>query len=503
MIAIYARKSVFKEDSISVESQIEQCQYEAKGEECVVYADNGYSGKNVDRPDYQRMMNDIRAKKIHKVIVYKLDRISRSILDFSNMMNVFQEMGVSFVSATEHFDTSSPMGRAMLNICIVFAQLERETIQQRVADAYVSRSKKGFYMGGRIPFGYSKVPITIQGVNTAMYEPKPDEAEHIKFIYEMYACPTTTLGDVLKEMIERGINVYNGRTWTTSRLSETLRNPIYTCADKDMYDFFKSHGANIVNDVEDFTGETGLYLFNGGKKKHTSCDLEGCNLVIAPHTPLIDSATWLKCRNKLMSNKQIPIRKPRRFLFASKARCGYCGGVLTLSGSARKDGYVYYVYCSNKLNSRTCHHQLCASKLTDFEGEIIARMKRKIDSLTIQKKTQSKRENAVLQKLYIAKEKVVTQIDNLINSLSEATSTITMNYIENRITELDQQKKDLDAQIVAEQNRRTDSDVAYSKLTNVMDKWGELSFDDKRAVISLLIDNITVFENHMEITWRV
>ena len=143
-IAIYARKSVFREDSISIESQIEMCKFEARGEECLVYSDNGYSGKNTSRPEYQRMIKDIIDKKINKVIVYKLDRISRSILDFSKMMDLFQIHGVDFISATEHFDTSSPMGRAMLNICIVFAQLERETIQQRVIDAYASRSTKGF-----------------------------------------------------------------------------------------------------------------------------------------------------------------------------------------------------------------------------------------------------------------------------------------------------------------------------------------------------------------------
>lgn len=156
MIAIYARKSVFREDSISIETQIETCRYEAKGESYIVYSDNGYSGKNTDRPEYQKMINDIKERKIDKVIVYKLDRISRSILDFSNMISLFQKLNVSFVSATEHFDTSSPMGRAMLSICIVFAQLERETIQQRVADAYISRSQKGFYMGGKIPYGYKK-----------------------------------------------------------------------------------------------------------------------------------------------------------------------------------------------------------------------------------------------------------------------------------------------------------------------------------------------------------
>ena len=145
MNAIYARQSVDRADSISIESQIEFCQYEMRGEQYKVYADRGYSGKNTDRPAFAEMMNDIENGVIGKVVVYKLDRISRSILDFSNMMEQFGTHKVEFVSTTEKFDTSSPMGRAMLNICIVFAQLERETIQKRVADAYYSQPKKFLY----------------------------------------------------------------------------------------------------------------------------------------------------------------------------------------------------------------------------------------------------------------------------------------------------------------------------------------------------------------------
>ena len=220
-IAIYARKSVFREDSISIESQIEMCGYETKGQDFIIYQDNGYSGKNTDRPDFQRMLSDIKSGKISKVIVYKLDRVSRSVLDFSELMDVFQKYNVDFVSATEHFDTSNPMGRAMLNICIVFAQLERETIQQRVIDAYASRSKKGFYMGGKIPYGFSKAPIVIDGVKTSMYVQKPDESADISLIYELYSKPSATLGDVLRELTARELNTNRrGQHWNTARLSD-------------------------------------------------------------------------------------------------------------------------------------------------------------------------------------------------------------------------------------------------------------------------------------------
>ncbi len=133
--AIYARQSVDKKDSISIESQIEFCKYELRGGNCKEYQDKGYSGKNTDRLQFQMLVEDIKRGLIARVVVYKLNRISRSILDFANMMALFQEYNVEFISSMEKFDTSTPMGRAMLNICIVFAQLERETIQKRVQEA--------------------------------------------------------------------------------------------------------------------------------------------------------------------------------------------------------------------------------------------------------------------------------------------------------------------------------------------------------------------------------
>ena len=163
--ALYSRQSVERVDSISIESQLEYCKYETRGNPYKEYIDRGYSGKNTNRPAFEEMLEDIKQGKISRVIVYKLDRISRSILDFANMMDIFQKYNVEFVSSTERFDTSTPIGRAMLNICIVFAQLERETIQKRVTDAYYSRCKRGFYMGGRIPYGFAKTETMIENLS--------------------------------------------------------------------------------------------------------------------------------------------------------------------------------------------------------------------------------------------------------------------------------------------------------------------------------------------------
>ena len=113
----------------------------------------------------------------------KLDRISRSILDFATMMELFQEYDVEFVSSTEKFDTSTPMGRAMLNICIVFAQLERETIQKRVTDAYYSRCLKGFHMSGQAPYGYQLEPTVVEGIRTKKMVADPIAADHVPVSY--------------------------------------------------------------------------------------------------------------------------------------------------------------------------------------------------------------------------------------------------------------------------------------------------------------------------------
>ena len=201
---IYARQSVDRKDSISIESQIDFCKYELKGGSCRVFKDKGYSGKNTDRPEFQKLLGEIRKGKVRRVIVYKLDRISRSILDFATMMELFQEYDVEFVSSTEKFDTSTPMGRAMLNICIVFAQLERETIQKRVTDAYYSRCLKGFHMSGQLDM---MVMMSLWlTVRIALYENYTSTEEFLPQFDANVEDVIKLLDDIpkLKEMVNNG-----------------------------------------------------------------------------------------------------------------------------------------------------------------------------------------------------------------------------------------------------------------------------------------------------------
>ena len=192
--AIYARQSVDKKDSVSIETQIEKCEVIAD-KDSLIFKDKGYSGKNTDRPDLAKLISDIKENKVNRVIVYRLDRISRNIKDFYNLYSIMQEHHTEFLSVNENFDTSNPMGRAMMGILVVFAQMERENIQERVKDNYYSRiSMDGRWAGGPAPYGF---------INAKTDDKKPtlsindEEMKIVKYCFNEYAySPNTSLNQI-------------------------------------------------------------------------------------------------------------------------------------------------------------------------------------------------------------------------------------------------------------------------------------------------------------------
>src|SRR5213592_2172553 len=118
------------------------------------YDDGGYSGGSTDRPDLQRLLDDIRARKIDVIVVYKVDRLTRSLADFAKLVELFEAQGVSFVSVTQQFNTTTSMGRLTLNVLLSFAQFERELASERVRDKLAASRKKGKWTGGSVPLGY-------------------------------------------------------------------------------------------------------------------------------------------------------------------------------------------------------------------------------------------------------------------------------------------------------------------------------------------------------------
>lgn len=501
--ALYARQSVEKRDSISVESQLEYCRYENHGEACIEYTDKGFSGKDTNRPGFENMMADICAGKIKCVIVYKLDRISRSILDFANMMETFQKYHVEFISSTEKFDTSTPIGRAMLNICIVFAQLERETIQKRITDAYYARCRRGFYMGGRIPYGYRLANTVIDNIHTSMYEEIPEESSQLKLIYSMYADTGNSLGDIVQYLDEHQIKNLRGASWNTARISEMLRNPVYVEADIDVYKFFQSQGTNICNPASDFTGCNACYLYKGtASNTRKQSSLSGKELVLAPHKGFIPSGIWLACRIRCLNNRQsTKTCKPKNSWLSGKVKCGRCGYALVIRKSKTKWGR--YFVCSQPGNHGICNGTGCTVYADVLEEYMFSAIKEKLLDFPVLKEdlhpcipVTDGKEKRITDKIRLVQ--IEEETKGLLSKVSEAGSVL-MKYIDKRVSELDAEHKAL------LEKAATTKDTGYKsqQITNHIKLWETLSFEDRQAVTDILVSVIRISNGNLEITWNI
>ena len=494
---IYARQSVDRKDSISIESQIDFCKYELKGGSCRIFKDKGYSGKNTDRPEFQKLLGEIRKGKVRRVVVYKLDRISRSILDFANMMELFQEYDVEFVSSTEKFDTSTPMGRAMLNICIVFAQLERETIQKRVTDAYYSRCLKGFHMSGQAPYGYQLEPTVVDGIRTKKMVADPAAADHVRLMFEMYAEPGTSFGDITRYFEEQGIKIY-GKSMFRTFLSQLLRNPVYAQADLELYEFFKSQGAVVVNDAADFAGTNGCYLYQGRDvKEDKDKSLKDQILVIAPHEGFISSDIWLRCRKKLMTNITFQNgRKARNTWLAGKIKCGKCG--YALKTTHNPSGYEY-LRCSKRADHKGCPG--CGTlRKNEFEQFIFTAMGEKFREFKLLRGGEGK-VNPKITAYQVELAQVEVEIEKLLDTLTGANATL-LAYANKKIEDLDNRRKTL-SKAIADLSVETLSSQQIELLSGYLDDWEHISFEDKRKAADSLISSISATSDYVKIEWKI
>jgi len=496
--AVYARQSVDKQDSISIESQIDFCKYELKGGSCKEYIDKGYSGKNTDRPRFQELVRDIERGLIQRVVVYKLDRISRSIIDFASMMELFSRYNVEFVSSTEKFDTSTPMGRAMLNICIVFAQLERETIQKRVTDAYYSRCTKGFHMSGKAPYGYNLEPTVLDGINTKMMVADPEAAERVKLMFEMYAEPEISFGDIARHFAQQGID-FDGKELQRATLSNLLRNPVYAQADLDVYEFFKAQGANIANDAADFSGMNGCYLFQGRDvTERKNADLKDQILVVAPHEGLVSSETWLAVRRKLLSNANFGgTNKAKNTWLAGKIKCGNCGmGLMSTNNPA---GYSYF-RCRKRADRGSCAG--CGTlRVREFEESVYDVMLYKMGEFQTLTDGNPMKANPKITALNVELAQLEVEIEKLLDTLSGANKTL-LSYANRKIEELDTRRQTL-IKAIANMSAEAISPEHFNRISHHLDNWDNADFEDRRLVVDGLISQIRATSESVQIEWKI
>ena len=229
--AVYTRKSSeegLEQEFNSLHAQREACEafirsQKSEGWQLVatLYDDGGISGGTMERPALQALLADIAAGRIDTVVVYKVDRLTRSLADFAKMVEVFDAHGVSFVAVTQQFNTTTSMGRLTLNILLSFAQFEREVTGERIRDKIAASKRKGIWMGGNVPLGYRVEDRKLIVV--------PEEAEIVQLIFERYVA-LGSVRELLAELAKRGLRSRSkaaSKPYGRGALYCMLSNPIY------------------------------------------------------------------------------------------------------------------------------------------------------------------------------------------------------------------------------------------------------------------------------------
>lgn len=376
-IAIYSRKSVFTGKGESIENQIELCReycnrnYPGEEIEYLVYEDEGFSGGNTNRPEFKQMMKDAEQKKFDALICYRLDRISRNVADFSSTLEILQANDIDFISIKEQFDTSTPMGRAMVYISSVFAQLERETIAERVRDNMIQLAKSGRWLGGQIPTGFDSQRISyideeMKERNLVKLVPNEKELEIVKLVYKTYL-NEHSIREVSRQLSAYGYKGKNGGNFDLTTVRRILRNPIYVISDSATHEYINSTGSSV------FGKPNGNGYLTYNKKKQTTIgrNVKEWIVAVSNHKGVIPSDEWLRVQNLLDENKEKNQQSIRSGTGDNNAclsgilKCSKCGANMTIKYNTKnKDGisYIYYV-CANKQKGLCDNRNIRVDKL--------------------------------------------------------------------------------------------------------------------------------------------
>ncbi|HCD34629.1 MAG TPA: resolvase [Phycisphaerales bacterium] len=432
------------------------------------YDDAGFSGGNTDRPAFQRLMNDIAEGKIDCIIVYKIDRLSRSLMDFAKIMESLDAQKVSVVSVTQQFNTTSSMGRLTLNILLSFAQFEREIISERTRDKIAAARRKGKWTGGPPILGYDRVRDK-RGTRILVND---EEAKRVRSIYQMYLKNGSML-PTLRAIKKRG--------WKTKQY-ETLKGTMRGGAEYD-----KSALQKVLTNV--------VYL---GKITYKSEIHDG------EHEAIIDEDLFARVQGLLRRNRNSGGKHSRNkhgALLKGLVRCKACGCAMSHHFATRgSKRYRYYVCIkAQKKGWDECPApSLPAKQLEDFVVEQIKNLGQDQDILhdalcTTQAHLQDEITKHEKQRTDV--EKTIKQLSGQIGELSaragyDERATRQLDQLQSRIHEQQEIIQEINAQIVAIRHRMLNPDELTGAIESFHPVWETMSPADKAKLVHLLIERI-------------
>lgn len=426
-VAIYSRKSVLTDKGESIENQIKiiKSYFSNKSVKFEIFEDEGFSGKNTNRPSFNRMMKMVEMKKFDIVAVYKLDRIARNVIDFIKIYERFEKNEVKFLSVTEQFDTSTPLGRMMMYIIANFAEIERENLRSRVIDNKKELAKLGQWSGGNTPVGYKSTKEEIAGKKVP-YLRIDESKKHIplsafKWLLEGYSLEQISkkLSDDLNYKLSR-VNV-----------KKLLTNPVYTEYNEQTIEYFSSLGLQIFNTVK------GSGLIRNSFKDETI-------IATSKHPPLISSEDFIKSQILIKEKSIDP--KPRistKTFLAQTVYCGYCHSSYRIDVVHGKNIVRKQCKCGRSISVDELECLVINYLKSVVSGNIQIKSvdnsellsKKKAISKKIQK--QNAILNGLIEKLALAPTNVSEIIMDKINSIS-----LELEDLKNKSTDIDMQIND-------------------------------------------------------------
>lgn len=446
------------------------------------YDDGAYSGATLERPALKRLMVDVEQSKIDAIVVYKLDRLSRSLLDFAKLIETLERQKVTLVSVTQSINTKDSSGRLLLNILLSYAQFEREVITERIRDKVAASKRRGKWLGGVPPLGYN-----IDRENKRLVV-NPDEAVMVRYIFRRFLVLRSAVG-ILKELKEKNWRMKSwttvkgrkhlGQPWNKNQIYRLLNNPLYIGLVKHKDQTYPGEHEAIVekklwDDVQAVLGEDGKIRGNHGRSK-TPALLSG--LIRCGHCGTSMGITFSQKNN----------RTYRYYLCAKAAKQGYHDCPVKMLPAAEIEEAVI-----NQLRVVFRSPELVAATARNVQGLEEAETKR----LTQEKETAEQQ----LQVLRATANRLLQ---------SGAGSNPSIAFIQDELSKLD-----ADTQAAERQLRMIEAELAFYRgkpsgvaevlheLTILDDLWDELFPPEQERIIRLLVEQVLVYTDRIEVTLR-
>ncbi len=350
--AIYCRKSVNTLQGESIQSQLEHCRAclaihrsAEEAQQARVYRDEGFSGAGLKRPAMQQLLRDIRGGHVSCVVCYRLDRISRNVGDFTALMEEFAKCRVSFLCAAESFDTQQPMGRAMLYIASVFAQLERETIGERVRDNMYTLAADGRWLGGKPPFGYRLQRTSPPYARTSLAA----DRDTFPLVQQLFGA-VLRRGEI-EDALELAASLPKPNGWTITKrfLRRLFTNPVYAAADAAAGAALSAQGCRVLFPMAEHC-DTGMLVYGRHPNRPHTDHL--ISAAVGAHPAVCSGADW--CKLCGLWRRSAPSQRQPVGMLNGLLHCGLCGGPMECKRRSGREGQFDYI-CRTKNRLHRCH----------------------------------------------------------------------------------------------------------------------------------------------------